>query len=76
MTQTYAEGTKYRCPVCSIESCHYYGIKTHIENAHNNKEKVKNLKFEANQTASGTTLYTAKNYSGSTSKNKNDSMPF
>ena len=74
MTQTYAEGTKYRCPVCSIESCHYYGIKTHIENAHNNKEKVKNLKFEANQTASGTTLYTAKNYSGSTSKNKNDSM--
>ena len=60
MTQTYAEGTKYRCPVCSIESCHYYGIKTHIENAHNNKEKVKNLKFEANETASGDILYTAK----------------
>ena len=78
MTQTYAEGTKYRCPVCSIESCHYYGIKTHIENVHNNKEKVKNLKFEANPTASGATLYTAKNFSGTKiqigGETKNDSM--
>ena len=60
MTQFYKEGTKYQCPDCSFNSCLYNGIKTHIENAHNNKEKVKNLKFEANETASGDILYTAK----------------
>ena len=56
----YKEGSKYQCPDCSFNSCHYYGIKTHIENAHNNKEKVQNLKFEANETASGDILYMAK----------------